>query len=138
MNRPITNKDIGSVIKNVPKRKVQGHASLMNSAKHLKRNYSYQTFFFKKKNIFILFIYFWLHWVFVVVRGLSLVAVSRGYSSLCCADFSLRRLLLLWSTNSSCTAFSSCGMWAQQLWLTNRLSSCGAQAQLLCSMWDLP
>ena len=30
--------------------------------------------FFKK------IIYFWLHWVFVVVRGLSLVAVSGGYS----------------------------------------------------------
>ena len=37
-------------------------------------------FFF---NIFIyLFIYFWLHWVFVAARGLSLVAASRGYSSL--------------------------------------------------------
>ena len=30
------------------------------------------------KNKFILFIYFWLHWVFVAVRGLSLVAASRG------------------------------------------------------------
>ena len=29
-----------------------------------------------------LFIYFWLCWVFVAVRGLSLVAVSGGYSSL--------------------------------------------------------
>ena len=27
-----------------------------------------------------LFIYFWLLWVFVAVRGLSLVAVSGGYS----------------------------------------------------------
>ena len=26
--------------------------------------------------------YFWLHWVFVAACGLSLVAVSRGYSSL--------------------------------------------------------
>ena len=25
-----------------------------------------------------LFIYFWLRWIFVVARGLSLVAVSRG------------------------------------------------------------
>ena len=33
--------------------------------------------------IFIyLFIYFWLHWVFIAVRGLSLVAASGGYSSL--------------------------------------------------------
>ena len=36
-----------------------------------------------KNLIFIyLFIYFWLRWVFVASCGLSLVAVSRGYSSL--------------------------------------------------------
>ena len=33
-------------------------------------------------NLFILFIYFWLCWVFVAVRGLSLVVASGGYSSL--------------------------------------------------------
>ena len=27
------------------------------------------------------FIYFWLHWVFAPVRGLSLVEASGGYSS---------------------------------------------------------
>ena len=52
-------------------------------------------FLFSKINLFI---YFWLRWVFVAVRGLSLVAVSGGYSSLRCTGFSLRRLLLLWST----------------------------------------
>ena len=26
------------------------------------------------------FIYFWVHWVFVAASGLSLAAVSRGYS----------------------------------------------------------
>ena len=31
-------------------------------------------FFFFLINLFILFIYFWLHWVFVAVHGLSLVA----------------------------------------------------------------
>ena len=35
-------------------------------------------------------IYFWLHWVFVAVCRLSLVVESGGYSSLRCADFSLR------------------------------------------------
>ena len=31
--------------------------------------------------IFIyVFIYFWLHWVFVAAHGLSLVVASRGYS----------------------------------------------------------
>ena len=49
---------------------------------------------------FILFFYFWLCWVFVATRGLSLVVVSRGYSSLRCPGFSLRWLLLLRSTGS--------------------------------------
>ena len=40
-----------------------------------------------------LFIYFWLHWVFTALLGLSLVVASRGYSSLCCAGFSLKWLL---------------------------------------------
>ena len=52
-------------------------------------------FFF---NLFI--IYFWLCWVFVSVRGLSLVAASRGHSSSRCAGLSLSRPLLLWSTGS--------------------------------------
>ena len=43
---------------------------------------------------FILFIYFWLHWVFIA-SGRSLVAASGGYSSLPCTGFSLRWLLLL-------------------------------------------
>ena len=70
-------------------------------------------FFFK------LFIYLFLaalglcHWVFVAARGLSLVAASRGYSSLWCAGFSLWWLLLLRSTGSRHAGFSSCGTWAQ-------------------------
>ena len=47
-----------------------------------------------------LFIYFWLCWVFVSVRGLSLVAASGGHSSSRCASLSLSRPLLLWSTGS--------------------------------------
>ena len=43
---------------------------------------------------FILFIYFWLHWVFVAVHGLSLVVVSGSYSLLRCAGFSLQWLLV--------------------------------------------
>ena len=56
--------------------------------------------FFFFINLFILFIYFWLRWVFVAARGLPLVAVSGGYSSLRCMGFSLRWLLLLQSTGS--------------------------------------
>ena len=75
-------------------------------------------FFFNK------FIYFWLHWVFVAVHGLSLVVVSGGYSSLRCAGFSLQWLFLLRSTGSRHAGFSSCGSRA----LERRLSSCGTQA----------
>ena len=59
--------------------------------------------FLKKICLFI----FWLHWVFVAVCGLSLVAASRGYSSLWCTAFSLRWLLLLRSTGSRHVGFSS-------------------------------
>ena len=39
------------------------------------------------------------------MHGLSLVAASGGYSLLLCTGFSLRWLLLLWSTDSSGTRF---------------------------------
>ena len=80
--------------------------------------------FFFLISLFILFIYFWLRWVFIAVRGLSLAAVSRGYSSLWCTGFSLQCLLLLWSRDSRFAGFSSCGTRAQQLWLT------GSRAQI--------
>ena len=71
----------------------------------------------------LIFMYFfWLRWVFVAAHGLSLVAVSRGYSSLRWAGFSLRWLFFLWSTGSRHAVFSSCG----------------TQALLLHGMWDLP
>ena len=67
--------------------------------------------------------------------------MSRDYSSLQHAGFSLRSLLLLQCMGSRCTGsvvavcgLSSCGSQA----LERRLSSCGAQALLLCGMWDLP
>ena len=87
-----------------------------------------------KTRQFLLFIYFWLHWVFITVRGLSLLVASGGYSSLWCAGFSLWWLLLLRSTGSRYAGFSSCGTWA----LEHRLSSCGSWAYLLHGMWDLP
>ena len=65
------------------------------------------------QGVFILFIYFWLHWVFIAVHRLSLVAASGGYSSLRCTGFSLQSRLLLQSTGSRCTGFSSCGTWDQ-------------------------
>ena len=50
--------------------------------------------------IIYLFIYFWLCWVFVSVRGLSPVVASGGHSSSRCAGLSLSRALLLRSTGS--------------------------------------
>ena len=47
-----------------------------------------------------LLIYLWLCWVFISVRGLSLVAASGGHSSSRCAGLSLSRPLLLRSTGS--------------------------------------
>ena len=47
-----------------------------------------------------LFICLWLCWVFVSVRGLSLVVASGGHSSSRCAGLSLSRPLLLRSTGS--------------------------------------
>ena len=47
-------------------------------------------YFYIYVSLFYLFIYFWLCWVCVAMRGLSLVAVSGGYSSLQCMCFSLR------------------------------------------------
>ena len=44
--------------------------------------------------------YLWLHWVLVAAYGLSLVVVSGGYSSLWCADLSLKWLFLLQSMAS--------------------------------------
>ena len=48
----------------------------------------------------LFFYYLWLCWVFVSVRGLSLVAASGGHSSSRCAGLSLSRPLLLQSTGS--------------------------------------
>ena len=73
------------------------------------------TLFFNLFNLkkIIYFIYFWVHWIFIVVHGLSLVAAGEGYSLLRCAGFSLQWLLLLQITGSRHVGFSSCGMRAQ-------------------------
>ena len=78
-----------------------------------------------KKNFFLiylficLFIYLWLCWVFISVRGLSLVVASGGHSSLRCAGLSLSQPLLLRSAGSvivahgpSCSA--ACGILPDQ------------------------
>ena len=96
-------------------------------------------FFFFKNGIFLKIIYFWLCWALTAAHGLSLVAVSGGYSLLQYTGFSLWWLLLLWSTGSRHMGFSSCGLSHCSLQVLDCwLSSCGTQAQLLHSMWNLP
>ena len=63
------------------------------------------SFFFllmiQRSTLFIyLFIYLWLSWVLVSVRGLSPLVASGGHSSSRCAGLSLSRPLLLRSTGS--------------------------------------
>ena len=57
-----------------------------------------------------------------------------------CVGFSLRWLLFQ-GTGSRHVSFSSCGTQTQQLWLSGSRAQaycCGAWAQLLHGMWDLP
>ena len=78
-------------------------------------------------NLFILLICFWVHWVFAATRGLSPVVPSGGP---------------LWRRGaraSHCGGLSCCGARALGTRAPERrLSSCGARAQLLRSMWDPP
>ena len=67
--------------------------------------------FFKYINLFIFI--FGCIWSSLLRAGFSLVAASRGYSSLRRADFSLQWLLLLQSMGSRRVGFSSCGTRAQ-------------------------
>ena len=71
--------------------------------------------------IFCLFGWFWLRWVFVAARGLSLRCGVRA---------------------SHCNGFSCCGARAlgmrASVAVARELSSCGARAYLLCGMRDLP
>ena len=53
-----------------------------------------------RKKFFLFIFYFWLCWVFVSVRGLSLVVASGGHSSSRCTGLSLSWPLLLQSTGS--------------------------------------
>ena len=67
------------------------------------RFYFFNLFIYFKWKLYLfiyLLTYLWLCWVFVSVRGLSLVAASGGHSSSQCAGLSLSWPLLLRSTGS--------------------------------------
>ena len=64
-------------------------------------------FFFNALFTLFIYLFFWLCWVFVSVRGLSLVVASGGHSSSWCAGLSLSRgpLSYLLSTFVICIPF---------------------------------
>ena len=75
-----------------------------------------------------LFIYFWQRWVFVAARGLQLrqagATLRCGAQASYCGGF-------------FCYGAQALGTWASVA-VARRFSSCGAQAQLLRGIWDLP
>ena len=81
----------------------------------------------------VLFCFIILYFIYLFLAALGLRCCARAFSS--CGErgllfvavrelFSLRWLLLLRSTGSRHTGFSSCGSWA----LESRICSCGARA----------
>ena len=97
----------------------------------------YNLLSFFKRFLYILAV---VAWPFVAALGLSLVAVTGGCSSLQFTGFSLRWLFSCGAqavgVQASIVAvlgLSCCSSWAPELALSS-----GAQALLLCSMWDLP
>ena len=74
-----------------------------NHVKLVHKVITHSNTFFIYINLFILFIYFWLRWVFVAACRLSLVAVSGA--TLHCRVRA-----------SHCSGFSCCGAWALGAW----------------------
>ena len=78
------------------------------------------------------FIWFWFHWIFVAVQGLSLIAESEGYSVVAVCGLLTAMTSLVsehghWDTQPSVVAArgsSSCGAQA----LKHRFGSYGTQA----------
>ena len=87
------------------------------SVKRKRHSFTNSFFFF-----FNLFIYLWLCWVFVSVRGLSLVVASGGP--------------LFIAVRGPLTIAAS--PVAEHRLQTRRLSNCGSRAQPLRGMWDPP
>ena len=86
-------------------------------------------FFFLMYVCMYVCMYVWLCWVFVSVRGPSLVAASGGHSSLRCRGHS----------SSQCAGLSlPRPLVAEHRLQTRRLSNCGSRAELLRGMWDPP
>ena len=85
--------------------KLTAHQNSITTNSYLGFQFTLKTswfFFFLTLGLLYLFIYLWLCWIFISVRGLSLVVASGGHSSSRCSGLSLSRSLLLQSTGSNC------------------------------------
>ena len=94
--------------------------------------------------------YFWLCWVFVAARGLSLVAASRGYSlvsvpGLLIAMASLVAEIVLWSVQASVAVQGlscpwACGIFQRRQWHPTPVllpgKSHGRRSLVGCSPWS--
>ena len=75
-----------------------------------------------------LFIYFWLHWVFVTVHRLSLVAESASYSLVAVCGLLITAASPVAEHRPEVQRLHGGSTQPQQLWLwalAHRLSSCG-------------
>ena len=90
---------------------------------------------------FYLFIYFWLHWVFLLYVGF--LQLQRMEATLITVPVFLmqwqplvveQRLQVMWALVGVVLGLSSCGSWV----LEHRLRSCGSWAYLPCGTWNLP
>ena len=78
--------------------------------------------FLKNFKKIYLFIYLWLCWVFVAVLRPSLVVESRGHSLVVARGFLIAVAYCCGVQALGLAGFSSCGMWAQQLWCTGSVA----------------
>ena len=81
----------------------------------------------------------WPHQAFIALHGLSVAAVKRGHSSLCCWDLSLKLFLLLQAvcTGSRCANFSCSSIRAQyvlHIGLYRTCAGCSTVRWLNCSV----
>ena len=89
------------------------HYSIINYS-HYTVHYNPRTYFVTGRFFLFVLAAWGLHCCVWAFSGCG----EGGYSLLRCAGFSLQ-WLLLWSTGSRSTGFSSCGTQAQQLWHTD-------------------
>ena len=89
----------------------------------------------------MIYLHVWLRWVVVAAWGLLLVVGSRAHSLGAVLRFHIVVTSLVghwlagtWASAVAAQRLSTCSSWAPG----HRLKNCGAQAQPLHSMWNLP